>query len=175
MATFEVSDEKLEETELALLIGKITMLWNQLHDTTRYCFPIVLGENPKLVSAVLDPIKSDDVQRNVVLSVIHFALPGDQHADLRDEASRLFNLIGRLAGQRNGFVHSSWIRTDGGRAEVSSVLKKPHGAIDRSEPLKQGMELLRQIESALSQMFILWGKLQSAIGPRSHHPQYNPS
>jgi len=170
-----MKSDKLEETELAMLIGKITMEWNLVQDAVRYCFLMTMSGDVKAAAAILDAIKSDDTQRNVTLAAIQAAFDADDQIALRTKAAALLNSLGELSGKRNAFVHSSWTREGDGPIEVSAFLKKPHGSIHGMAPIAEGVETLRRLIDALDQVRNLIAEIQSAKRLQAHPPQSNPT
>lgn len=152
--------------ELARLIGLITMQWNRLHHYACACFPFALGGNANFSGAVLDAIKSDDTQRKVVLAVVRKEAERHQNQSLSDRAKVIFNRIGALSSERNGFVHSAWIQSGDEGILPNSIHTKPHGGINQDQIRTQAHDLIAKIKILEDEVIALGQELLRATAPQ---------
>lgn len=160
-----------KEQEFAYYIGTIAMLWNQIQGTVRLGATVANGGNDVTFwSDLLGVVKNDDIERRIVAKIVENRLKAPQHADLKKRFLAFTDELGRMSGERNGFLHSAWSsrETDFG---AEGMFGRTHGAMKADGALGHAREFCERLMTTRKTLMDLLAEIQRATSPGSHLPE----
>lgn len=106
----------LTEDELALRVGRLTFLWNDIHFFVYTMFVRLMGGDYRRADAIFFGLRSDNLQRRVTDRLSQEVLSA--HPETKDRISSYLKEINKLADRRNAFIHAMWASRHRGQPEV---------------------------------------------------------
>ena len=90
-------------------IGKVAMEWNAAHIVVFGLFVGFTGLPKEMAAEIFYALKADSAQRDITKAAALSALRSNNGSDeLIEKVTKVFNDIGRLAGDRNKTVHAGF-------------------------------------------------------------------
>jgi hypothetical protein len=159
-----------KEQEFTYYIGTIAMLWNQIQSMVRLGATIANGgKDVGFWSDLLGVVKNDDIVRRMVAKIVERRLEAPEHADLRKRFIAFIDELGRMSGERNGFLHSAWSsrETDFG---AEGMFGRTHGAMKADGALGHARKFCERLMKTRKDLVDLLAEIQRATSPEVHPP-----
>jgi hypothetical protein len=128
-------------SEIAPAIGKITLVWNDIHLFVFSIFWRLNGGAAKRSKAIFFAARADRTQRDMTTALIQAEM--ELVPELRDAAVAVLADVGRMSGRRNDVIHAMWAYDADWENGVASVFE-PSGA--RLSRKRLGEELTKLYE-----------------------------
>jgi hypothetical protein len=103
--TWGFSMRSISETELATMIGRITIAWNDVQSEIFELFAAASGVERQKAAMIFFSLRTDASQRDITNAAIFVALP-QGHVQYR--LQKLLERAGKLAAERNLAIHQIW-------------------------------------------------------------------
>ena len=134
------NDQKpLSEDELALRIGHLTFLWNDVHFFVYTIFVRLMGGDYARSDTIFFGLRNDNSQRQITDKLAKTVLASNE--DISKKITSFLSLLGHLAGRRNAFIHAMW---------VGRHLDKPGEVFEASSPGLANKDVREEIDDLLS-------------------------
>ena len=107
--------------ELALVIGRANIAWNDVHTAIFGLFREMSGMPWAAADAVFFSLRNDSAQRDITAALAKVTL--SKKPDERDKLLAILNGVGKKAAERNAAIHTAWF-VRAGEEEPSVFLRR---------------------------------------------------
>jgi hypothetical protein len=136
--TPELRRSEAIKDQLALLIGRMNISWNDVQTVVFHLFQQMSGMTWSAADAIFFSIRSDSAQRDVTAALAKVALE-DKPVEL-ERLITLLNTVGKRAAERNAAIHTAWI-VDAGATDPRPYMRMNAPKALRPDVRKQFSEL----------------------------------
>jgi len=143
--------------ELALLIGRVCMAWNELQYTIYGLFEVTSELEPNAAGAAFFSLKADTAQRDLVQALFSAQFQG--RPDLVKKLTKAMNEIGKMSGERNAAIHTAWSYWASEHRMGPSMAWIAHKSL-KGNPAHHFSDLVRRIDD---QCEVIWEVFDEAL------------
>lgn len=138
----------MERSELARLIGNITIIWNDVHSYFFLAFLDCSGLDTDMARAIYFSNPSDKAQRSLALvAVTELAGKDSSHSK---EFTRIVRSADAVATKRNAAVHQLWEVE-----ERDSMVMRPNRSLHLHRAFEGGhVDVLRGLDSEIGRIYV---------------------
>lgn len=130
----------------SILIGAITMAWNDAHETVFRLFHHLSGMPKPMAEGVFFSLNSDRAQRDITRAVARATTAIAE--EWKVEAIRLLGQLDQKSGERNAAIHTMWDDAALSKGEIapsSEISPLYHNKNLKPDVVKQFKDLIREI------------------------------
>ena len=141
--------------EHALLIGRISVAANTVQYFVFNLFWLVCQIDIELARAIFFSVKSDAGQRDMTFAAAKSRLILTEEETLLTRIGKMLDQAGKLAGERNAFIHTMWMMQGSDKQMNPSPYSVPHPKLQTHRIKSQADELHKKLSSLVMPMAVL--------------------
>ncbi len=147
-------------SDLAPLIGKMTIDWNECQSSVFLMFNQMLGVGVYKAMAIFFAVKSDGGQRDITIALANNTLADPRLLKDFTAAMTAFN---RIAGRRNDFIHAMWHTTPD--SEDLKVWLDARARLVGKDPVVEIQALVDEIQALFLDLVVIGQRISEELTP----------